>query len=69
MKIVSLTHGVDPVTGNPWVMCPLCFDVFDVVSARDGGMLSTVDNGTRMSDVCVNCAAREVYQFAIRMGA
>lgn len=51
------------------VLCPLCFEVNDIVSARAGGCLSTDTESGKMSDVCVECAAKEWLYFAAVMGA
>lgn len=49
------------------IMCPICFEHNEPVSARAGGRLST-DNGDTY-DVCVDCATREYLIFANMMGA
>lgn len=66
MMIISLSRGLDE-HGEPWIMCPLCFEVNALVSAREGGRLST--DGQYMSDVCVDCAAKEYLYGANLMGA
>lgn len=61
-----LASGVDE-DGNAWIMCPLCFEANGLISARDGGRLST--EGQHMSDICVDCAATDWLYFANMMGA
>lgn len=63
---ISFASGTED--GKPWVMCPLCFGCNFVESARAGGMLSTTEDGM-MSDVCVDCNAKEWLYFANLMGA
>lgn len=58
----------DPDGNLTHVMCPLCFGVNEVRSARDGGYLSTDTESGMMSDVCVECAAKEWLWFANVMG-
>ena len=62
-NFVSLSRGHD------WIMCPLCFEANPLTSAREGGRLSTTDNGKTVWDVCVECAAKEWLYFANLMGA
>lgn len=49
------------------VLCPICFDYNEPVSAREGGRLSTENGDTY--DVCVDCAAKEYLIAAFVMGA
>lgn len=66
--VISLSRGIDPATGKGWILCPLCFDTNDLISAREGGRLSTDEDGT-MSDVCVDCDATEYLYEANLMNA
>lgn len=66
--IVKLSEHRDENGKLIGIMCPLCFEMNALTSAREGGMLSTNEDGS-MSDVCVDCNALEWLQGAYRMGA
>jgi len=66
--MISFSRGIDPRTGEPFIMCPICFESNDLISARAGGRLSTNEDGS-MSDVCVTCATKEYLRMAAAMGA
>lgn len=51
------------------ILCPLCFEMNEVKSARAGGCLSTDTKSGKMSDACVKCATAEYLLLAAIMGA
>lgn len=66
--IVKLSEQRDEGGRLIGIMCPMCFEMNPLTSAREGGRLSTNEDGT-MSDVCVDCAASEFLYGANLMGA
>ncbi len=65
--VVSLSRGIDPF-GQPWIMCPICFEPNELIAAAQGGRLSTNPDGT-LSDMCIDCAVSEYLYNANLMGA
>lgn len=65
--MISLSRGFDGQGKLIWVLCPICFEANEPVSARTGGMLSTIDGD--VTDVCVDCNAKEYLVLAAMMGA
>lgn len=63
MAIVRMSRQIDD-NGVAWVMCPLCFEMHEAVSAREGGSLSTIDGD--VYDVCVRCNALEFLRLMSR---
>lgn len=68
MPLRGLSRVFDSKGNVVQAMCCTCFNFYEIVPAREGGMWTTESDGS-VIDVCIYCSAKEYLREAYAMNA